>query len=216
MRRHLPLVALLLAVAPAGAMAEEASWIFRPATYSHSPSTGKRIAQYQPEEPAVLHCDPSYQESGYRHEVITIGHGEGADHLNYIQTWGLGVGIRPYGEWEYPFRAGATPLGPWGNPQGPWTLPFDSWQNPYGLQQSYRGNFGSYGGGHPGSFAGASRGGFSAGLGAQPLTGPSAQSQFGGTSASSGPAASGSGAGPVGPSAMPLTTAPTPRGPQSL
>ena len=51
-------------------------------------------------------------------------------------TWrrgGEGESIRPYGEWQRPFRAGATPYGPWGNPSGPWTTPFGSWDNPYGL-----------------------------------------------------------------------------------
>jgi hypothetical protein len=68
-----------------------------------------------------------------------------------VQTWGQGTAIRPYGEWEYPYRAGATPYGPWGNPQGPWTLPFDSWQNPYGLNRGpYYGPWRSgYGAGGP-------------------------------------------------------------------
>jgi hypothetical protein len=109
--------------------ASEAAWMFRPGFYTHSPSDGRRVAQYQPERPALVPIDPTYQESGYRHQFVQ----NGFERLNLIQTWGLGLGIRPYGEWEFPYRAGATPFGPWGNPQGPWTLPFDSWQNPYGL-----------------------------------------------------------------------------------
>jgi hypothetical protein len=117
------------------AQASDVSWIFRPAYYTHSPVTGQRVAQYEPERPSIVPTDPTYQESGYRHQLIQAGD----DHLNITQTWGAGTAIRPYGEWLYPYRAGATPFGPWGNPQGPWTLPFGAWQNPYGLnRQPYR------------------------------------------------------------------------------
>ncbi len=115
---------------------EETSWIFRPSYFSHDPDTGKRVDQYEPEQISYYRDDPTYMESGYRHYDYEIyGPGGAADHLHVVQTWGLGELIRPYGEWEFPYRAGATPYGPWGNPQGPWTLPFDSWQNPYGLLQ---------------------------------------------------------------------------------
>ncbi len=113
------------------AQAGDASWMFRPGYYTHSPLTGQRVAQYEPEQPSIVPTDPTYQESGYRHQLFQVGN----DRLNIVQTWGAGTLIRPYGEWEYPYRAGATPFGPWGNPQGPWTLPFDSWQNPYGLNR---------------------------------------------------------------------------------
>jgi hypothetical protein len=119
---------------------EETSWIFRPSYFSHDPDTGQRVAQYEPERTSYYRDDPTYMESGYRHyEYEIYGPGGAADHLHVVQTWGLGDLIRPYGEWEYPYRAGATPYGPWGNPQGPWTLPFDSWVNPYGLLQHMQG-----------------------------------------------------------------------------
>ncbi len=130
------------------AAASETSWMFQQGYYTHSPITGKRVAQYEPEKPSYVTIDPTYQESGYRHQLIQ----NGTDWLNLVQTWGAGTAIRPYGEWEYPYRAGATPYGPWGNPQGPWTLPFDSWQNPYGLnRQPYYGPWRpGYGGGNLG------------------------------------------------------------------
>jgi len=117
--------------------AEEApSWIFRPSTYSHDPGTGDRVSQFAAKKPAYSREDPTYLQSGYRHirRSIRGGHGS-ADRLHVVQTWGAGEAIRPYGEWQRPFRAGATPYGPWGNPQGPWTTPFESWYNPYGLGQ---------------------------------------------------------------------------------
>lgn len=133
MKRHLAFVLTLPLLAAAWPASAE-SWIFRPSTYSHNPATGERIVQYRPERPAYARVDPTYMESGYRHEHIGFVGADGSyDHTHVVQTWGAGELIRPYGEWLYPYRAGATPYGPWGNPQGPWTTPFQSWVNPYGL-----------------------------------------------------------------------------------
>ncbi len=108
------------------------SWIFQPSYYSHTPQ-GERVAQFQPEASISPPTAPNYIVSGYRHTRSTIRGAESYDHLHVVRTWGLGEFLRPYEEWEFPFRPGATPYGPWGNPQGPWTLPFDSWRNPFGL-----------------------------------------------------------------------------------
>jgi hypothetical protein len=117
---------------------EEESWIFQPSYFSHEPASGERVAQYAPEPTSYLRDDPTYLQSGYRHNQTFIRGADGsADRMHIVETWGKGDQIRPYGEWEFPYRAGATPYGPWGNPQGPWTVPFDSWQNPYGLMQHF-------------------------------------------------------------------------------
>lgn len=131
----LPLaLAVATLITAARPLAGEESWIFRPSTFSHDPSTGQRVAQFMPERVSYRREDPTYMESGYRHVHAGLRGADGSyDHTHVVQTWGLGWLIRPYGEWEYPYRAGATPYGPWGNPSGPWTLPFDSWVNPYGL-----------------------------------------------------------------------------------
>jgi len=132
------LLAGLALLCTAGA-ARADSWLFRPSTYSHDPLTGRRVNQYRPEEPAYVWLDPTYMRSGYRHIRMSFrGPGGSFDHTHIVQTWGAGEWIRPYGEWQFPFRAGATPYGPWGNPQGPWTLPYESWYNPYGLWNPYR------------------------------------------------------------------------------
>ncbi|MCC6125882.1 MAG: hypothetical protein IT426_13020 [Pirellulales bacterium] len=113
-----------------------ATWIFQPSYYSHDPETGQRVAQYAPLPKVYPPYDPTYRESGFHYtQSILRGPDGSVDALHLIQSWGRGDQIRPYGEWLYPYRAGATPFGPWGNPQGPWTLPFDSWANPYGLGQ---------------------------------------------------------------------------------
>ena len=136
MRLHHAIYFVLGSFVASTALASDVSWIFRPGYYTHSPVTGQRVAQYEPEKLSIVPTDPTYQESGYRHQLVQVG----TDWLNLVQTWGAGTAIRPYGEWEYPYRAGATPFGPWGNPQGPWTLPFDSWQNPYALNRLPYGN----------------------------------------------------------------------------
>ncbi len=147
--QHAIFFVLSILVVPA-AQASDVSWIFLPGCYTHSPITGQRVAQYEPERASVVPTDPTYQESGYRHQLILAGN----DHLNIVQTWGAGTAIRPYGEWERPYRPGATPFGPWVNTQGPWALPYQSWQNTYGSNRAPYGYGGSpYGSGPAGAGA---------------------------------------------------------------
>jgi len=110
------------------------SWIFQPSYFSHN-DEGRRIVQFSSPPQVALPYAPNYVVSGYRHSRATIRGAESYDHLHIVKTWGLGAYIRPYEEWEFPFRPGATPFGPWGNPQGPWTLPFQSWVHPFALGQ---------------------------------------------------------------------------------
>lgn len=163
MRLHHAIYFVLGSFVASTALASDVSWIFRPGYYTHSPVTGQRVAQYEPEKLSIVPTDPTYQESGYRHQLVQVG----TDWLNLVQTWGAGTAIRPYGEWEYPYRAGATPFGPWGNPQGPWTLPFDSWQNPYALNRLPYGN-----GPQNSGFAPGGPGAWRAGPQAQPVPMP--------------------------------------------
>jgi len=110
------------------------TWMFSPSYFSHEPLSGQRAVQFAQEAAAYRRDDPTYMQSGYRHNRSSLrGVAGSADHTHIVETWGLGEAIRPYGEWLFPFRAGATPFGPWGNPSGPWTSPFGSWMNPYGL-----------------------------------------------------------------------------------
>jgi hypothetical protein len=136
MRWHPFLVLFFVLGDLAGAATAESfsgSWIFRPSEYSHDPEMNVRVTQYAQPVTPVFRGDPNYQQSAYRHNESSIHVGSSSDHMHIVETWGAGEWIRPYGEWEYPFRPGATPYGPWGNPQGPWTTPFGSWVNPYGL-----------------------------------------------------------------------------------
>ena len=148
MKRHHILWLAAIALAPRApsqepmvAAAEASSWYFRPSRYSHVPGTGEReLVEYQPEEPSLAPQDPTYQQSGFRdHPRLARKTARARTTCTWCRRGGKGERIRPYGEWEYPFRAGATPFGPWGNPQGPWTLPFDSWQNPFALGRMWGG-----------------------------------------------------------------------------
>ena len=153
MRRHLDLsitarvsLAVLLAVvfsATTNAVADsnrtgsdadgKVEWAFKPSYYTHSHTDGQRVARYATGQKAYAEID-NFRRSGYRQQRIRIHGASGsADNIHLVETWGEGEFIRPYGEWQRPFREGATPYGPWGNAQGPWTLPFESWVNPYGL-----------------------------------------------------------------------------------
>ena len=152
MKRHLVILAAVAVLGPAPLARAESSWVFRPSYYSHDPATGERTAQFAPKAPSLAPVDPNYVRSGYRHKRSTLRGADGsADRMHLVETWGAGADIRPYGEWLFPYRAGATPYGPWGNPQGPWTAPFDSWVNPYGLLNHHP--FFSY----PGPYGGSPR-----------------------------------------------------------
>jgi hypothetical protein len=158
MKWHLILPTVVAAIISATATPTEvmgkeaASWIFRRSTYSHSPVTGERVSQYASPRASIVRSDNTYRESGYRHIRSSLRGPDGsADRTHVVQTWGAGESIRPYGEWQRPFRDGATPYGPWGNAQGPWTKPFESWDNPYGqwnrYPYGYRSAYPNYGGG---------------------------------------------------------------------
>ena len=118
MRRHLGL-ALVLSVAAAGTARAEKGWMFNPGHYSHDPATGARVGQFRPPVPAYVPQDPTYLQSGYRHKTSRLYVGGSGDFRHIVETWGEGELIRPYGEWLFPYRAGATPYGQWGNPYGP-------------------------------------------------------------------------------------------------
>ncbi|HYW78697.1 MAG TPA: hypothetical protein VE890_03935 [Thermoguttaceae bacterium] len=159
MKRHLKLL-IATAVTWAVAQTADADWVFQPSTYSHDPATCSRVDQYAAKKVSYARTDPTYMESGYVHKRTVLRGADGSvTRRHVVRTWGAGEDIRPYGEWQRPYRAGATPYGPWGNSQGPWTTPFESWDNPYGQWNrypylpwgfGYGYGGGQYGGGQPG------------------------------------------------------------------
>ena len=168
--------------------AHAADWIFAPSTYTHSPETGQRVAQYAPIPPVFTSPCPGYVESGYRHYQSSIRGAYGsADHLHIVEEWGRPV--RPYGEWQFPYRPYSVPYSLWGPP---YAGMYNGGYGPYpyygyGGYPGYGGPGGS-GAGYPG---GASPGGGSGG--------PGGGGPGGGPGSGGGPGGSpGSGGGPGG------------------
>ncbi len=140
MKLQLAWTLALAALAPAAAGAEETSWIFLPTRYTHSPETGQRVAQFSPGEPAYVVYDDTYQESGFRHNTISLCVGDSTDYLHIVQTWGQGSQMFPFGQCQYPYRRGVTPYGSWGAGQGAWPMQYQPLPYSYGpgqLPQSF-------------------------------------------------------------------------------
>jgi hypothetical protein len=154
----------LAAIVLAGpAMAHAESWIFRPSYFSHDPVSAERVAQFAQPAPSYVRTGENYLQSGYSHNTITMGRGNSVEHIHIVESWGQGENIRPYGEWLYPYRPGATPYslplygagaygrpapyGPGGNPYGPATAPYGYGNNPSGLMRAYPPNI--YGNPYP-------------------------------------------------------------------
>jgi len=117
-------------------MAEAGEWITAPSFYTHNPATGKRVNQYEPIGPFYLTQSSNYLRSGFRHTRSSLRVGDSADNLFIVEEWGRPV--RPFGEWQFPYR--------------PYAVPYSQWGPPYaGFGARYYGN-GHGGPGQPGPF----------------------------------------------------------------
>ncbi len=93
-------------------------WVASRSTYSHHPQTGQRIGQYSPIGPVIATPDPHVAQNGYRHIQNVIrprSGGDSADYLHVVEQWGP-VPVRPYGEWQFPYRPYSVPYPWWGPP----------------------------------------------------------------------------------------------------
>ena len=93
-----------------------ADWISDPSYYTHSPQSGTRVAQYAPIGPFFVEPRPDYMESGYHQERSSIRVGDSTD--NYVRMTRWGEPVRPYGEWQFPFRPYSVPSHLWAAPYG--------------------------------------------------------------------------------------------------
>ena len=118
MRLHHAIFFVLSIFFVSAAQASDVSWMFRPGYYTHSPVTGQRVAQYEPERPSIVPTDPTYQESGYRHQLIQAGndrlehradlgrgHGDPALRRVGVSVSGRGDALRPLGQSARPLDA---------------------------------------------------------------------------------------------------------------
>jgi len=104
-------LALILCAAAPGA-----DWITAPSHFTHDPQTGERVDQYTPIGPVYTFARSDFMRSGYRHTASNLQVGRNADHMHIVEEWGRPV--RPYGEWEFPFRPYSVPYQLWGPPFG--------------------------------------------------------------------------------------------------
>lgn len=131
--RHTLLVALLvLAARPLPA----ADWLFAPSDYTHNPQTGQRVAQFAPKPQVFVYENPLYTRGIYRHNRSSLQVADSIDNLHVVEQ--SGPPVRPYREWQFPFRPYSVPYDAW----GPQLAPFAFGAGGYG-----GGGFGGYGGG---------------------------------------------------------------------
>lgn len=98
------------------AVAHGADWITAPSYYTHDPQSGRRVDQYTPIGPVYTFARTDFMRSGYRHTQSVIQAGQSADYMHIVEEWGRPV--RPYGEWQFPFRPYSVPYPLWGPPFG--------------------------------------------------------------------------------------------------
>ena len=114
MRNSLPLVCLTVVFVCHTGLLSAAEWVSDPWYYTHSPNTGTRVTQYAAIGPFFVQPSPNYVESGYHHERSSIRVGDSSD--NYVRTTRWGEPVRPYGEWQFPYRPNSVPYDMWGPP----------------------------------------------------------------------------------------------------
>ncbi len=122
MKTYLPALLILIGASTRGASA--ADWIVAPSYYTHDRATGERVAQYAPVGPVYVWGRSDYLESGFQHYRSRIAFGGSVDNYYRVREWGRPV--RPFGEWQFPFR--------------PYSVPYPLWDSPYrGMYQFYYG-----------------------------------------------------------------------------
>ncbi len=106
-------VAVLACVAMQS-IASAGDWMTLPSTYTHSATSGERVNQYAPVQAPPINDQSRLITSGYTNFRSTIQFGQSADNYHRVNQWGPPV--RPYGEWEFPFRPYSVPYAAWGAP----------------------------------------------------------------------------------------------------
>lgn len=113
MNHYIALIALAMGMLQHSA-ANATDWIFSQSYFSHNPETGRRLTQYAPTPPVLIQLPLDYVRSGYRNTESRIQVAGSADRLHITEEWGRPV--RPYGEWQFPYRPFSVPYDLWGSP----------------------------------------------------------------------------------------------------
>lgn len=107
---------LVIAFDSSEASAQMCNWMTAGSYYTHNPMTQERVHQYAP-DPKVIHTpDPSI--STYRHQRSSLVVDGSMD--QYHKVYRTGGNVRPYGEWQHPYRPYSVPYSDWayGSPFG--------------------------------------------------------------------------------------------------
>ena len=129
-----------------------------PSTYTHDPTSGSRVPQYAPTPRPASNEVSNFKTSGYTNTRSSLNFAGSSDNYHRVESWGAPV--RPYGEWQFPYR-------PFSSPYPNWGAPFAS-VNPGvgGFGGGFNNGFGpGFGGGFGNNFGGGFNGGFGNGFG---------------------------------------------------
>jgi hypothetical protein len=102
-----------LAILALSSIATATDWLTLPSTYSHD-ATGARVSQYAPIEAPQTPIPANFRTSGFTHTRSSLNFGPSSDNYHRVEKWGDPV--RPYGEWNFPYRPYSTPYPNWGPP----------------------------------------------------------------------------------------------------
>jgi hypothetical protein len=96
--------------------AQSVDWFTAGSYYTHNPQDNTRVHQYAARP--VVHHTPDPFMSVYRQQRSSVTVGGSSDH--YHKVYQFGQTVRPYGEWERPFRPYSVPYSDWayGSPFG--------------------------------------------------------------------------------------------------
>lgn len=111
----LSLVILSLVVTDA-AEAQGPDWFTSGSYFTHNPQTKERVHQFAA-RPVVRHTPDPFM-SVYRQQRSSMTVDGSSDH--YHKVYQFGETVRPYGEWEFPYRPYSVPYSDWayGSPFG--------------------------------------------------------------------------------------------------
>jgi hypothetical protein len=106
-----PILILQLMLVASLAAAED--WLTRPGRFSHD-DYGARVTQYAPIAAPAVPSASNFISSGYTHTTSSLNFGGSSDNYHQVEEWGAPV--RPYGEWQFPYRPFSTPYSNWAPP----------------------------------------------------------------------------------------------------
>ena len=135
------------------------NWMFRPGYFTHSPTTGTRVAQFAPLPRVAPLPDSRPFASGYQRVRVNERGADGTANTYYrVENWGNGRGgldaewERFNDVWQQSVLSGGytSGYGPYGNQGGGYPGVYGGYGGGYRGYGGYGGGYGGYGGGYGG------------------------------------------------------------------